>query len=99
MKKVVFLLMSIMLVITSVSVSFATEEDMAQYYYTNDSGELVGSNEYELDKDAVLLENPNDLESLYGDYDSGDDVRCRQESDRSGTLPHFPAGWPACGSF
>lgn len=48
------------------SLVFATSEDSA-YIYTDESGELITSDEYEYDDDATLITNQDDLYELYDD--------------------------------
>ena len=64
MKKFV-LFICVVLVISLFSFALATGEGTT-YYYENDSGELIESDEYELDDDAVLLDDEEDLYNLYG---------------------------------
>ena len=48
------------------SLVFATSEDPV-YIYTDESGELITSDEYEYDNDATLITNQDDLYELYDD--------------------------------
>lgn len=89
MKKFV-VLVSIILAMSLFSFCVATESDATAqvdtttgadttYYYNNDSGELVESNEYDLDEDAVLLDSEEDLGDLYDGQESADEEETQEE--------------------
>lgn len=82
MKRFVFLLVCVLLFILGLSVVNATEDE-AKYFYTNESGELVGSNEYDLDDDAVLIDNQEDLDSLYENSNNNENEEIQEELEKS----------------
>ncbi|MBQ9313555.1 MAG: YibE/F family protein [Clostridia bacterium] len=63
MKKIFLILASILLITSFFNISLATDEETT-YLYTNDSGELVESDNYDLDKDAVLIDGEEDYNDL-----------------------------------
>lgn len=63
MKKFLAIFLSIMMLTSLFAVSLATEEDDSMYLYTNESGELVSSDDY--GDDAVPIE---DYDDFYNDY-------------------------------
>lgn len=58
MKKFLTILLSTLMLTSLFTVSFATEEDDSMYLYTNESGELVSSDDY--GDDATLIDNLDD---------------------------------------
>lgn len=65
MKKFLAIFLSILMLTSVLAVSYATGEDDSMYLYTNESGELVASDDY--GDDATLID---DYEDFYSDYSS-----------------------------
>lgn len=66
MKKFLAIFLSIMMLTSFFAVSLATEEDGSMYLYTNESGELVASDDY--GDDAIEIDDYDDLYDYYDDY-------------------------------
>ena len=72
MKQVKLIVSILLTFVTLSSLAFATSED-PMYIYTNESGEIITSNENQYD-DATLITDPDDLNNLYDDTTNNQDA-------------------------
>lgn len=75
MKKFNLLFLTMVLIISIFNISFATEaEDDSMYLYTNESGELVQSDEFEYG-DAELITDSSEYEDIYNNSSHQEEMK------------------------
>ena len=90
MKKFNLLFLIMTLIISIFSISFATDvEDDTMYLYTNESGELIQSDEYEYE-DAELIEDLEDYENIYNDSIAQETLKENFEAQRKEMAIKYP---------
>ena len=83
MKKFKFILI-MLLIVSLFNTAFATEtEDDTMYLYTNESGELIESNESPYEDDNTVIEEPEDYDDIYGNTSNQEELKSAFEEQKT----------------